>query len=104
LRSDRSNQRPCARRRQRIEHRVARDLGVLDPPEDERGHSHAHQLGERLELLQLADVTAHDVVEGLSSDIRIAPLGVSRWEFVSAPRRYELAPELEAQLAPLRRG
>jgi hypothetical protein len=36
--------------------------------------------------------------------MRIARMSVSRWEFVSAPRRYELAPELEARLAPLRRG
>jgi hypothetical protein len=57
-----------------------------------------------LELVQLADDTAHDLVEDLMSDMRIARLGVSRWEFVSAPRRYELASDLEAQLAPLRRG
>jgi hypothetical protein len=57
-----------------------------------------------LELLQLAEDTAHDLVEDLLSDMRIAHLDVSRWAFVSAPRRYEVAPELEARLAPRRRG
>jgi hypothetical protein len=56
------------------------------------------------ELLQLAHDTARDLVEDLMSDMRIEGLSVSRWEFVSAPRRFELAPELEARLAPLRRG
>ncbi|WP_170179244.1 hypothetical protein [Solirubrobacter pauli] len=33
----------------------------------------------------------------------IAGLGVSRWQLMSAPRRIELSPDLEAALAPLRR-
>ena len=57
-----------------------------------------------LELVRMADDTAHDLVEDLFSDMRIARMSVSRWELVSAPRRYELASELEARLAPLRRG
>jgi hypothetical protein len=58
-----------------------------------------------LELLKLAEETAkEDLVEDLLSDMRIAGLGVSRWELMAAPRRIELAPELEARLAPLRRG
>jgi hypothetical protein len=36
--------------------------------------------------------------------MRIAGLGVSRWELMSAPRRIELEPELIERLAPLRRG
>ena len=34
----------------RIENRRTRDAGVLDPPENESRHPHAHQLGERLDL------------------------------------------------------
>ena len=57
-----------------------------------------------LEVLELAHDTTRDLVEDLMSDMRIEGLSVSRWEFVSAPRRFELAPELEARLVPLRRG
>jgi hypothetical protein len=57
-----------------------------------------------LELVRLAEEAAQDLIEDLLSDMRIAGLGVGRWEFLSAPRRYELSPELEARLAPLRRG
>jgi hypothetical protein len=56
------------------------------------------------ELLRLAEDAAHDLIEDLLSDMRIAGLRVSRWEFVSAPRRYELVPDLQSRLAPLRRG
>src|SRR4051794_15036344 len=57
-----------------------------------------------LELLKLVDEVAGDLIEDLLSDMRIAGLGVSRWQFVSAPHRIELASDLEARLAPLRRG
>jgi hypothetical protein len=36
--------------------------------------------------------------------MRIAGLKVSRWALMSAPRRIELDAELEASIAPLRRG
>lgn len=70
---------------------------------------HGHRLSvvrdATLELLLLAEETGgEDLVEDLLSDMRIAELGVSRWELMSAPRRIELEPELEARLAPLRRG
>lgn len=45
-----------------------------------------------------------DLIADLLSDMRIAGLGVSRWALASAPRRIELTPDLEARLAPLRRG
>jgi hypothetical protein len=56
-----------------------------------------------LPLLAIADKTAEDLIE-LLGDMRIAGLDVSRWELMSAPRRVELGPELEARLAPRRRG
>jgi hypothetical protein len=57
------------------------------------------------ELLKLADAAmAEDLVEDLLSDMRIAGLGVSRCALMSAPRRIELAAELNARLAPLQRG
>lgn len=69
---------------------------------------HGHKVSMRhdatLELLELADEAAGDLIADLLADMRIAGLGVSRWELVSAPRRIELASDLEARLAPLRRG
>jgi hypothetical protein len=56
-----------------------------------------------LDLLQLAKWAAEEGLIELLSDMGIAGLGVSRWALVSAPHRIELAPELEARLAPLRR-
>ena len=56
-----------------------------------------------MELLRLADDTAEDLIEILG-DMRIAGLGVSRWQLMSAPRRIELDPDLVDRLAPLRRG
>jgi len=68
---------------------------------------HGHFVSVRddvtLELLELAAQTAHDLVEILA-DMRIGGLRVSRWELMSAPRKIELASELQARLAPLRRG
>jgi hypothetical protein len=57
-----------------------------------------------LELLGLARETADEGLIELLADMRIAGLGVSRWAVMSAPRRIELEPDLEATLAPLRRG
>jgi hypothetical protein len=57
-----------------------------------------------LDLLRLAEDAAAEDLLDLLADMRIAGLGVSRWELMSAPRRIELAAELEARLAPLRRG
>jgi hypothetical protein len=56
-----------------------------------------------MELLELAGDAAEDLVD-LLADMRIAGLGVTRWELMSAPRRIELTSDLEARLAPLRRG
>jgi hypothetical protein len=55
-------------------------------------------------FVELADEAAHDIVEDLLGDLRIDGRDVPRWELLSAPRRIELAPELQARLAPLRRG
>jgi hypothetical protein len=57
-----------------------------------------------LELLRLSEETADNGLIELLSDMRIAGLKVSRWALMSAPRRIELDAELEASIAPLRRG
>jgi hypothetical protein len=57
-----------------------------------------------MELLELAEEVARDGLIDLLGDMRIAGLGVSRRELMSAPRRIDLAPELNARLAPLKRG
>jgi hypothetical protein len=56
-----------------------------------------------MNLLALAAETEADGLIDLLGDMGIAGLRVSRWGLMSAPRRIELAPELEARLAPLRR-
>jgi hypothetical protein len=56
-----------------------------------------------LELLRVVDETCGTLID-LLADMRHAGLRVSRWEVLTAPRRVELAPELERRLAPLRRG
>jgi hypothetical protein len=54
-------------------------------------------------LLRLVDDTVVGDFSDLFADMRQGALGVSRWEFMSAPRRVEMVPSLEARLAPLRR-
>jgi hypothetical protein len=54
-----------------------------------------------LDLLKLAGEV--DLID-LLADLRIAGLGVSRWEFFSAPHRLELDAELDQRLAPRQRG
>jgi hypothetical protein len=87
-------------------------VDFVDGEAEQRWRSYEHH-GESvsavedatLELLKLAESTiAEDLVEDLLSDMRIGGLGVSRWALLSAPRRIELTPELEARLAPLQRG
>lgn len=56
-----------------------------------------------IELLAFADEVGGDGLIDLLGDMGIAGIGVSRWALMSAPRRIELSPELEARLAPLRR-
>jgi hypothetical protein len=56
-----------------------------------------------LQVLDLARETLEDRID-LLSDLRIAGPGVTRWQLFSAPSVIELDPELESQLAPLRRG
>lgn len=70
---------------------------------EHHGHAVPTNRDATLELLRLADETAEDLVDILS-DLRIAGLGVSRWEIMSARRRVELDPRLAARLVPLRRG
>jgi hypothetical protein len=69
---------------------------------------HAHSVSivddATMDLLALADETASEGLVDLLADMRIAGLGVSRWELLSATRSIELAPELEVRLVPLRRG
>jgi hypothetical protein len=68
-------------------------------------HGHAIPTTEdaTLKLLEIARDAEHDLID-LLADMRIAELGVSRWELLGAPRRYLLDPELKARIAPLRRG
>jgi hypothetical protein len=56
-----------------------------------------------IRLLELARETASEGLIDLLGDMGIAGLRISRWQLMSAPHRIELAPELQAQLAPLRR-
>jgi hypothetical protein len=56
-----------------------------------------------LALLEIATRTADDLLD-LVASLRIAGLAVGRWDVFSAPRRFELAEDLAARLAPLRRG
>jgi hypothetical protein len=70
---------------------------------EHHGHAVSVRRDVTVELLNLAGETAEDLVE-LLADMRIGGLDVSRWRLMSAPRRVELAPGLEARLAPLRRG
>jgi hypothetical protein len=55
------------------------------------------------DLLALASDTWADGAIELLGDMGIGGLRVSRWAFVSAPHRIDLAPELETRLAGLRR-
>jgi hypothetical protein len=55
-------------------------------------------------LLRHASIAEDDIVPDLLSDLRISGKDVSRWQLLSAPRRIELDPKLEALLAPRRRG
>jgi len=71
---------------------------------EHHGHSVPGDRDATLELLALVEEAVGDLREDLFPDMRIDGLDVTRWEFNSAPRRLELAPELEARLAPLRRG
>jgi len=56
-----------------------------------------------IQLLTLRAETEEDLID-LLADMRISQLPVTRWQIMSAPRRTELASDLEARLAPLRRG
>ena len=70
---------------------------------EHHGHVVSADRDASLELLRLAADVADDLID-LLADLRIAGTGVSRWALLSAPRRIELAPDLAARLAPLRRG
>jgi hypothetical protein len=85
-------------------------VDFVDDNAEERWTSaehHGHQLSviddATKELLALADETAAEGLVDLLGDMGIAGLGVSRWTMMSAPRRIELALELEARLVPLHR-
>lgn len=54
------------------------------------------------ELLELARETAEEGLHHMFVDMRMMRLGLSRWQFFSAPRRYELDPGLVRQLARMR--
>jgi hypothetical protein len=56
-----------------------------------------------IELLELAGAVEDDLMDFLI-DMRIAGMGVSRWEFKGTPRRYELDPAMARRLKPLRHG
>lgn len=70
---------------------------------EHHGHAVSSTRDATLELLRLADDVVDDLTD-LLGDLRITGTGVSRWALFSAPRRIELAPDLAARLAPLRRG
>jgi hypothetical protein len=71
--------------------------------DEHHGHAVSVLRDATMDLLAIAGETADDLVD-LLAEMRIAGLGVTRWELMSAPRRIELASDLEARLAPLRRG
>jgi hypothetical protein len=56
-----------------------------------------------MELLELVEDAKDDLVE-LFADMRIARFDVSRWDFRAAPSAIAVDPELDARLAPRRRG
>ena len=70
---------------------------------EHHGHAVPVSRDATMELLRVVEEASGDLID-LLSDMRIADLGVSRWQIMSAPRRIELAPDLERRLAPLRRG
>lgn len=70
---------------------------------EHHGHALSGSRDVTLELLALAEQATEDLVD-LLAEMRIAGLGVTRWQIMSAPRRIELAASLEDRLAPLRRG
>jgi hypothetical protein len=70
---------------------------------EHHGHAVPGDRDATLELLRLADDVADDLTD-LLAELRIHGLGITRWALFSAPRRIELAPDLAARLAPLRRG
>lgn len=70
---------------------------------EHHGHAVPGARDASLELLRLAADVVDDLTD-LLGDLRIAGTGVSRWALFSAPRRIELADDLAARLAPLRRG
>lgn len=70
---------------------------------EHHGHAVSTTSDVTLELLALRAATEDDMTD-LLADMRIAQLNVTRWQIMSAPRRTELASDLRARLAPLRRG
>jgi len=56
-----------------------------------------------LELLALVEEASEDLVD-LFADMRIARLPISRGDFEAAPSRMVVTAELDARLAPRRRG
>jgi hypothetical protein len=70
---------------------------------EHHGHTAPTNRDATMELLELAEETFEDLTD-IFADMRIAKLGVSRWDFMSAPRRIGLDPGLVDRLAPLRRG
>jgi hypothetical protein len=70
---------------------------------EHHGHTVPVRRDATLELLRVVEETSGDLID-LLADMRHAGVRVSRWQVMSAPRRIELAPALERELAPLRRG
>jgi hypothetical protein len=70
---------------------------------EHHGHGVPTNRDATIELLRLAEETFEDLID-LLGEMRIAGLGVSRWELMSAPRRIDLDDGLVERLAPLRRG
>ncbi|WP_028065778.1 hypothetical protein [Solirubrobacter soli] len=69
---------------------------------EHHGHRVPRSRDATLELLNFADEVVGEGLVDLLGDMGIAGLAVSRWDLMSAPRRIDLDPKLEAQLVPLR--
>lgn len=69
---------------------------------EQHGHYVTTTRDASKDLLALAHDTEVDGLLEMLTDMRIQRLPVTRWQFMSAPRRYELDPDLQARLAPQR--
>lgn len=70
---------------------------------EHHGHRASTRVDATMDLLCLAEEAIGDGLVDLLAGMGIAGLQISRWQLMSAPRRIDLAPDLQSTLAPLRR-